>query len=141
MVDVAMDLAKYLNENNVDFPWIKMFSTDGAAEANTFVNELPDGPDEALAILRYSGEPPVETFGNPFQVRRPRVQFMVRHQYSNIALDRAEDIMKYLSLIKDQTINGTVYERVSPVGEPAEIGPDSSNRQRASLNMKVSFYD
>lgn len=141
MVDVAMDLAKYLNANGTDFAWIKMYSTDGAVNANTFVNDLPDTPDEAMGVYRYSGASPSETFSNPVHRRKPRVQFMIRHPKSNVALDRAEAIMKYLAQIKDQTINGTKYARVRPVGEPEEVGPDSSKRQRVTLNMEVEFYD
>ena len=142
MVDVAMDLAKYLNEQtDPKFAWIKMSSTDGPTNATTFVNDLPDGPNEALGISRYAGRPPDETFENPMQVRNPRVQFLFRSMQSNTALQRGEDVMKFLARIKDQVINGTKYQRVRPVGEPAEIGPDSSNRQRVVLNMEVSFYD
>jgi hypothetical protein len=79
--------------------------------------------------------------GMPFNVRHPRVQFMIRDPDSNVALDRLTQIMKALGRIRDQDINGTKYQSVSPVGEPEEIGPDSSDRQRASLNMEVSFYD
>jgi hypothetical protein len=43
--------------------------------------------------------------------------------------------------VKDEVLNGTLYQRIEPVGEPFEIGPDPSNRQRAAVNMKVSFYD
>ena len=142
MVDVALDLARYLNAiEDSKFSWIKMYSTDGAELANTFVNDLPDSPDEAMGILRYAGAAPSETFSNPLHVRRPRIQFMIRHPKSSVALQRAEDVMKEVAKIKDQVINGTKYAKVKIVGEPEEIGPDSSKRQRASLNIEVEFYD
>lgn len=141
MTDPAMDIAKYINANSdPDFSWVKMYSTD-PTNPTFFVNEFPDDPDEAGAINRYEGQPPTETFGNPFYVRNPRVQIMIRHGWSEVALNRATDIMKLLARVKDQELNGTKYARIKPVGEPFEVGPDTKNRQRASVNMEVSFYD
>jgi hypothetical protein len=141
MSDAPMDIAKYLNaQTGPEFTWIKTYSTDGA-NATFFVNDFPDGPQEAGVIYRYEGEPPSQTFSNPFHVRNPRVQIIVRHPQSEIALERVENIMKLLARVKDEVLNGTLYQRIEPVGEPFEIGPDPSNRQRAAVNMKVSFYD
>lgn len=141
MTDPAMDIAKFLNAKEDGwFAELKM-----AAESNNngtiFVNDLPDNPEFAVSISRYEGRGPDETFSNPVQVRNPRIQITIRHARSNIALDRASDIMKFLSTVKDKVLNGTKYQRIRAVGEPFELGPDSKNRQRAIVNLEVSFYD
>lgn len=142
-IDPAMDMVKYLKQlagnGDTRFDWITLPS-DGD-NPTTFVNDLPDTPDQALGVFRYSGRPADAVFGQPFSVRHPRVQFIVRDPDSEVGLDRLAQIMKVLGIIRDQTINGTKYQSVEPQGEPEEIGPDSSDRQRASLNMEVSFYD
>ena len=140
MSDVAMALAKYLNaQTGPDFDWLTMFA-DGATNS-LFVNDLPPTPDEAAALVPYEGQGPLESFGNPYMIRRPRVQVTVRHPYSEIALQRAEAIGKLLGRIKDTTIQTVEFQRVNLVGEPFEIGPDSKNRQRAIVNLSVRYYD
>jgi hypothetical protein len=44
-------------------------------------------------------------------------------------------------VVKDQEINGTKYQRIKVVGEPNELGPDSSGRQRVTINFEASFED
>lgn len=141
MTDVSMDIAKFLSANETaPMTWLKMKS-ESATGNNLFVNDWPDTPDEACRLVRYEGGPPDETFSNELHTRHPRVQITIRGKLSNVILDRAEAIMKVLSVVKDQTINGTVYQRIKAVGEPFEIGPDKSNRQQAVLNVEASFYD
>jgi len=137
MTDPDYDIAKFLIDPNitgVDLP-----STGGAK--NLFVSEMPPDPDFAVSVIRYSGSPPTETFGNPLLIRHPRVQVMVRHTTSKDALTVAGDIVKLLCQVKDQVVNGTTYQRIKSQGEPFEIGPDSRNRQRASVNFTVDYYD
>lgn len=141
MSDPAMDIAKYINAlTGTWFPELKMV-VDSATANNLFVHDMPNDPDFAVSVMRYEGKAPTETFGNPLHTRNPRIQVQVRHFESNVALDRAGDILRELVKIKDQTINGTRYQRVTAVGEPAEIGPDSKNRERATVNFQVSYYD
>lgn len=143
-IDPAMDMVKYLKElavgGDTRFDWIKLASDDPNSPT-AFVNDLPDTPDQAVGVFRYSGRPPDAVFGQPFSVRHPRVQFMIRDPDSEVGLDRLTQIMKVLGVIRDREINGTTYQSVVPQGEPEEVGPDSSDRQRATLNFEVSFYD
>ena len=142
MTDAARDIAKHLSARTDSwFGELQLASESTPETATLFIHDMPDFPDFAVAVFRYEGRPPDETFANPLQVRNPRVQVMVRHKKSNIALDRAEDIFRYLSQIKDEMVNGTKYQRIKPVGEPFELGPDTKSRQRAVANFETSFYD
>jgi hypothetical protein len=135
-----MDIAKYLNANeSADLAWMKM-SSDGPGN-NLFAHEWPDTPTEAVRITNYEGKAPEETFGNPVWKRNPRVQITFRGTRIDVVLKRAEAVFKFLSGVKDQTINGTKYSRIKPVGEPFEIGPDTSDREQVTLNVEVSFHD
>lgn len=145
-IDPCLDLLHYLRTQGINDPtgplsWIKTADLDSPATATAYVNDLPDTPDEAMVLTRYSGREASAVFGNPFQTRHPRVQFMIRSADSNVALDRLTSVMKFLGKIRDTVINGTQYEWLHPIGEPEEIGPDPSDRQRAVLNMEVSFHD
>lgn len=144
-IDPCFDLIKYLRDlgagGDTRFSWIKMSSLDGSANATAFVNDLPDPPAEAVVAVRYAGRPADEVFGNPFYNRHPRIQFLFRHPSSSkTLLDRAVQVMKELGKVRDKVINGTKYE-ITVVSEPEEIGPDTSGRQRATLNLEVSFQD
>lgn len=135
--DPAMDIAIYLN---TEFDELKMVS-DSATQNNLFVQNMPPDPDFAVSVIGYEGGPADETFSNPLHTRHPRVQVMVRHPDSYDAMQLAGRILRYLTQVKDQSLNGTVYGRIKNVGEAFEIGPDSSNRERAVVNFAVSFYD
>lgn len=134
MSDWVMDLAKWVN---VELDWLKMFS-DGPG-ANLFVNDMPDSPDKAAGFFRYGGGPPDETFEDEFLIRNPRLQVLVRDPWSEVSIDRSEIIMKLIGSVKEQTIGTTYFHRIKPVGEVTELGPDSSRRERATINYQVSF--
>ncbi len=140
MSDPVLDIAKHLNAGTGDLSWLVRFS-DNAGTATLFMLDMPSTPDTAAAIYRYEGGPPKETFGNVVHTRNPRIQIVVRDKFAEVALQKADQIMRYLAPIKDQVINGTTYARIKPVGEPSEIGPDSQGRQRAVVNFAVSYYD
>jgi hypothetical protein len=143
MTDPAIDIAKFLNSKSGGW-WdeLKMRSDVTVPGTNNlFYHDLPDKPDFAVAVLNYEGQPPVETFGNPLLVRRPRVQVTVRHESSAVALERARDILRVLVRTKDFVINGTTYQRITAVGEPNEVGPDSKTRERVTVNFQVAYYD
>lgn len=134
MSDWVMDIARYVN---TQFEELKMMS-EGAG-ANVFVNDMPATPDFAVAFFRYGGGAPSETFSEPFLIRNPRLQVMVRDPYSERSIDWSERIMKIIGSIKEQQIGGTFFHRVKPVGELTELGPDSTKRERATTNYDVSF--
>lgn len=142
--EVEMDIAKFINAMNdtPEFPWLSglKMASDGVGN-NLYVNDMPPTPDYAFAIRPYPGTAPTETFRNPVAIRHPRIQIEVRDKKSNVVLARARDLIKILSVVKDQTINGTKYSRIRSIGEPIELGPDSSGRQRATVNFEASYYD
>lgn len=134
MSDWVMDIARYVN---TQFEELKMMSEGPGA--NTFVNDMPPSPDFAVAFFRYGGGPPSETFSEPFLIRIPRLQIMVREPWSERSIDWSEKIMYVVGSIKEQQIGGTFFHRVKPVGELTELGPDSSKREQVTVNYQVSF--
>lgn len=141
MTDVAVDIARFINKADEEFPELTMSSDNPGVQGNLFYHKMPPLPDFAVSVQKYEGAEPDETFRNPFHERHPRIQILVRHADSLFALNYAEKIMKFLGVVKDQEIEGTKYSRIKSVGEPFEIGPDSSQRQQAVTNLEVSFYD
>ena len=65
MTDPSMDIAKYINANESGwFSELKM-SAETSGHGNLFAGDLPDSPEFAVAIIRYEGRGPTETFENP----------------------------------------------------------------------------
>ena len=137
---VVVALTNYLNAGEGDLAWLTT-SVENPTNATLYKLDMPPSPDSAAAILVYAGKEPDETFTNSLLVRHPRIQITVRDPKSNVALDRAEAILRYLVTVKDQMIGGVRFQRIKPVGEPFELGPDESKRQRAVVNFEVSYYD
>lgn len=141
MTDPVVDFASKLNSAPAPLDWIKTTSDSGGTETGTlFRYDMPPVPDKAVAVLRYEGRAPDETFGNPVAVRHPRLQVMIRNDDSREAFSIADQIIKFMQT-KDEVINGTKYQRIKPVTEPTELGPDSSGRQRVTVNFEVSYED
>lgn len=134
MTDPCKDIQGYLNGNFG-------LTQDPSGDGNLFAHKMPPSPDFAVCVQKYEGAAPTETFGNELAVRHPRIQIKVRDTVDIVALDKAEEIMKFLTRVKDQVINGTRYQRIRTVGEPFKIGPDSSEREQVTVNFEASFYD
>lgn len=132
---MPQDMAVYLDAT---LAWLSRPSTVVApAEANFFIMDMPDLPDFCVAVYQYGGEAPDQTFGNSSVTRKPRLQVVVRDRRADVAMNRAEEIYDVLKEIKEQTVNGVYYNRVTPVSEPSEIGPDSGGRERVTCNYSV----
>lgn len=145
-VNIPLELAQYLNSSNSEkLGWLVMYSdnpTPDATPATLYYAAEPPIPDAVMVIQKYEGAAPDETFGNPLQVRKPRIQIKVRDSDDgDLALSRCNDAMEFLCTVKDETINGIRYQRIRPVGEPFEIGPDESDRPQAVVNLEVFYYD
>lgn len=139
MTDPVNDFTTYLNAATGDLAWL-VKSSDNAGTGTLYMYDMPPTPDKAVAVLRYEGRAPTETYGNPMAVRSPRLQVTVRDKISVNAFATADLIMKRMN-VKDTVINGTKYQRIKPVSEPTELGPDSSSRQRVTINFEVSYED
>jgi len=139
MTNPVLDFIIKLNGAPAPLDWLQRTS-ENLGTGTLYGLDLPPVPDRAVAVLRYEGRAPDETYGNPFAVRHPRLQVTVRDVDSNFCFDTADQIIKYMS-VKDEVINGTKYQRIKPVTEPTELGPDSSGRQRVTINFEVSFED
>jgi hypothetical protein len=106
---------------------------------NLFRYNMPDSPDIAVALYQYDGEAPSQTMGDPLVWEKPRLQVLVRHPDS--VTEAMETYMypiwRFLASIKGQNVNGVFIHKISPVGSPSEIGPDSAGRERLSANFSI----
>jgi hypothetical protein len=99
-------------------------NSEGQASENLFIQDMPNDPDNAIAVYQYGGMAPRQTMGNAASARRPRVQVIVRNGYIDVAFADAQRVFDILHYIKHQTINGVFYRRVEAVADLFELGPD-----------------
>lgn len=120
------------------FDWLRRPSTAATPEeGNLFLTDLPDAPNDAVGLYQYPGEPPDRTLGNHSNYEKPRLQVLVRDSSSANANTRSYEICNFLKTINGQTVNGVYYLQIFPVSSPAELGPDSNQRQQWTTNFMV----
>lgn len=107
------------------------------SQENLFVQDMPNDPDNAIAVYQYGGQSPRQTMGNPFVAEMPRVQVIVRNTMIDVAFADAYRVLTLLHAIKHQTLSGVLYRRVEAVSSPFELGPDEKGRQRVVCNYQV----
>jgi len=132
---ISQDVAVALD---AQFDWALLPSSAvSPAVGNLFIQDLPDDPDGAIAVFQYGGSAPEETLGNPVLIEKPRTQIIVRDVDITVAFSRSYEIFFWLTALKQVSLNGVSYMRIRPIASPAELGPDSANRQRVVVNYEV----
>jgi Bacteriophage minor capsid protein len=130
------ELAAYIAAHVAGFS----FSLDGSTPGtNIFIHRQPPSPDQSLTLYQYTGAKPQLTLGRTVAWVNPRLQVINRAseaQGVQQAFADAKSVYDLLIAVVDQSVGGTAYISILPSGEPQELGPDPSNRQRV-----VTSYD
>lgn len=113
-----------------------------SATSNLFIGNLPSQttppvPDLAVVLSEYPSGSPGETFGDAFKWEKTRLQVLVRNKNFAPARDLAYKIMKFLGSIEEQDLGGVRYHKIKALGTPSSIGPDTSDRQRLTVNFDI----
>lgn len=112
------------------------------ATSNLFIANLPTQtspavPDRAVVLSEYPSGSPGETFGDPFKWEKTRLQVLVRDKSFLAARDLSYKIWRFLGAVEEQDIGGVRYHKIKALGTPSSIGPDSSDRQRLTVNFDI----
>lgn len=106
-----------------------------ATKTQIFIGDFPEDQRNTLvAIFEPGGAPPVYTFGASPMLERPTVQVISRSTSYATARTNAFTIYAILAAIKDATLSGTAYTRVTPSQSPADLGKDADDRHLISCN-------
>lgn len=129
---VLTDIGQYLQTNSI-----------GALGTDLFLSQMPDSPDDAIALYEYAGNTPSRMGDN----RRPGLQVKVRGDYET-ARAKIDEIYTLLSKIGNEyeddapegvTINGTTYLHFETVQEPFPLGVDDNGRHELAQNFIVTY--
>lgn len=96
-----------------------------------YIGGLPDEPDAVASVWTYDDDGPIFNHETPTgpAYEQPLVQVLVRGDRTGevAALARSYAMWRLLN-IANQTINGTRYQRVRPLGSPRQIQIDENDR-------------
>lgn len=99
--------------------------------------EMPNLPDDFLAVREYAGRPPEHSKGAGPHVRRPRFQVTARSKNQKAAMLRAEAAYSALSGLSG-VVNGTAYAKVVALQDPFPVGRDDAGRERVVCNYEAT---
>lgn len=113
----------------------------GTLATNLFLGSLLDAPDSQIALTQTQGQPPIESMGdgtNP-SIIRPGLQVWTRGAPEDYATPLAtmRAVWKTLSGVANETINGTLYQRVAANSEPVLADRDDDRRCVFVCNFSV----
>lgn len=107
---------------------------------NLFVGEEPDSPDNCVTIFDTPGFGRQMTMQKGEEYHRPSVQIRVRNNGYQAAYSILADIVTELHALNHQTINGTIYEVIKCVTEPAPFGKDENGRHWWIANFDIQRH-
>ena len=106
----------------------------GTLGSSIFLGNMPDAPDNAIALYQYSGNAP-ELVGN---LESPRLTVRVRNTGYSAGMEKAQDILDALHTLADQTIGGTRYLYVRATGSVNHLGRDNDNSALFTIDFIVA---
>lgn len=107
---------------------------------NLFASLLPDSPDSCVMLWEYGAEEPVDTMGAATLpiMEIERFQVVTRDPDYQAAKSTAHGIWKALNKIGNQTVNGTVYQRVKSLQSPFFSHRDTPRRIYLICNFRAT---
>lgn len=133
----AYILASSLGNN----PWIDPDVNN--ATGNLFRDFLPpQGPDRAACLYQIPGAPDQRGLGNTIMWTNPRLRVRVRGVANDFAAAKLDSyhIRDLLKVVTNQTVSGTFYMAIRPVGDPAAEALDPASRPIFYTEYEVMKY-
>lgn len=112
----------------------------GIEGVTIFKGILPPEPNFAIQVFDSGGDDPAFPMGAGIAgvIEQPRLQILVRSDDPLQARVVAWNIWKDLSLVCNETVNGTYYLRIAPRQSPFMIENDDAERTRIVCNYEAA---
>lgn len=131
---LSVELAKYIATRHADLTY------DEAAGGNVFVDHLPEGPDQCVAVYVNGGT----EASSSLEYDAPGIQIIVRGTKSPVwALGMWYDLYGILHAKRNMALPDGTYLAWALVVQsgPARVGPDESGRHRYSMNIRTEIIN
>lgn len=108
-----------------------------SVSSDIFLGDLPDTPDDCLALYQSGGQDAVHLLGAGVDETHETPTFQVRIRNTSYATanTKAESVKDILDGLVNQTINSNVYISIYMQGDINSLGRDDRNR----INLTVNF--
>ena len=125
MVNILLEeIGNYLQGENI-----------GILSDSIFLGELPNEPDNCIAIYEYAGQPP--EFGYGVEIDKPGLQIRVRNISYPDGRQKIQDIQNVLHKCRNITLSGTHYTSIFAIQGITPLGQDGNNRIEFVQNFKI----
>lgn len=116
---------------------VDMKSLLTSVSSDIFLGDLPDTPDDCLALYQSGGQDAVHSLGAGVDETHETPTFQVRIRNTSYATanTKAESVKDILDGLVNQTINSNVYISIYMQGDINSLGRDDRNR----INLTVNF--
>ena len=116
------DISTYLKNQNIGTPGTDMF-----------LGQMPDQPDNCIALFEYAGSPPDLHWAGEY----PGLQVRVRNKSYAAGRAKIGEIMTALHGLYEQTLAGTRYLLIKARGSPEILKRDANNRVELFVNFEI----
>jgi len=129
---ILTDLGTYLDGATIA-------TADLTLGTNLFLGREPADPDTCVTLYESAGRAPADMMGDGTApaLARPGVQARVRAASYSTATSLADDVWQALSKISNDTLSGTVYQRVQALQSPFGLERDDRDRMIFVANFAV----
>lgn len=123
MTTLVEDIADYLDDQGL-----------GTVQTDIFYNNMPDTPDNCLAVYAYAGQAPPTTWDAEY----PSIQVKVRNTDSIDAYELAYSVFTTLHRLTNPSMTSTKdYYYIYATQSPAMMGKDANGRYEFVVNFNV----
>ncbi len=105
----------------------------GTVGTDIFLGQMPDQPDNCIALFEYAGSPPDLHWNGEY----PGLQVRVRNKSYAAARTKIGEAMIALHGLHEQTLSGTRYLLIKARGSPEVLKRDNNNRVELFVNFEI----
>jgi len=111
----------------------------GTVGVNIFAERLPENPDRAIAVIRYSGRAPVMILSGNIVIEQPSVQVLVRTASFTESESLIYQIRDLITGLHNTNLNNLHILGIVPLGSPAVLERDTKNRVIMFCNFDTAY--
>jgi len=122
MINVALEVAEYLEDNSI-----------GTVGTNIFVDSLPEEDGTIVSVYNTGGSSPDIDLPIPY----PSFQVLVRDEQSSVAYAKIKSVVDLLVNKYNVVLvsGGNYYYSINMRGEIQNLGQDERNRKEYTVNF------
>lgn len=106
----------------------------GTIGTDLFTGDIPEEPDNCVALFEYSGQPPDVVV----DIDYPGLQVRVRNTNYSAARAKIQDIFELLHTFTNTALSGAQYISIYAVQSPHPLGRDKKNRIDFVQNFMIT---